>query len=60
MKISRFYVIKHVDEMATKAAYEKYKQQSPFYRLTHKNPYKMDRSNMTVDEINELYGGKSR
>ena len=51
----------HMEKIrATKAAYERYKQHSPFYRLTHKNPYKMDRSNMTVDEINELYGGKSR
>ena len=51
----------HLEKIkATKAAYERYKQHSPFYRMFHKNVYKMDRSGMSVDEINNLYGGKSK
>jgi len=28
--------------------------------MFHKNVYKMDRSKMSVEEINQLYGGKSK
>lgn len=45
---------------AVKAAYERYKQHSIFYRMFHKNVYKMDRSKMSVEEINQLYGGKTK
>ena len=45
---------------AVKAAYERYRKHSAFYRMFHKNVYKMDRSKMSVEEINQLYGGKSK
>ena len=48
---------------ATKAAYERYKQHSVFYRMFHKNIYKMSsnkRDKMSVEDINALYGGRSK
>ena len=45
---------------ATKQAYERYKKKSIFYRRFHKSVYKMNRQNMSIDDINELYGGRTR
>ena len=46
---------------AVRSAYDRYKKHSAFYRLLHKSVYKMDPYNsMTVDEINDLYEGKSK
>lgn len=51
----------HLEKIAaTKQAYERYKKKSIFYRMFHKSVYKMNRQNMSIDDINELYGGKTR
>ena len=45
---------------AVKKAYERYKSKNPFYRVFHKSVYKMNPyKDMSVDEINSLYGGRS-
>ena len=50
-----------VKREAAKKAYERYKSKSIFYRMFHKSVYNMKNyKQMNVDEINELYGGKSR
>lgn len=52
------YIEKRV---AVRSAYERYKNQSIFYRVFHKSVYKMDPYNkMNIEEINQLYGGKTK
>lgn len=45
---------------AVKKAYERYKQHSAFYRMFHKSVLKMNRRKMSVEQINGLYGGRSK
>lgn len=45
---------------AVKKAYERYKQHSVFYRMFHKSVLKMNRRKMSVEQINGLYGGRSK
>lgn len=46
---------------AIKAAYERYQKHNVFYKMFHKSVYKMDPyKTMSVEQIDELYGGKSR
>lgn len=45
---------------ATEEAYKRYRKHSVFYRMFHKNIYKMKRDKMSVEEINQLYGGKTK
>ena len=45
---------------AFREARERYKSRSVFYKITHKSPKKYNPMNMSVEQIDSLYTGRSR